>query len=160
MRLGDILAAVRGSSTEDWNVVSGFGTIYRDRLVIVTSTQHGQRLEHEGHFYSAAYLPDVSITMAWGMADNKDFQEPWANGFPDKNASSAFVDIFYNNALVFRDTYVSVDGGRADLPIPNTREDLTVSVDDYQLAKIVHEMTHAKTPFEDYFVRAGLKRDR
>ena len=28
------------------------------------------------------------------------------------------MDVFYNNAMVFRDVYVTVDGGRAKLPLP------------------------------------------
>lgn len=57
--------------------------------------------------------------MAWGYDQNENFQQPWANKFPDSHASSSFLDIFYNGALVFRTTYVIVDGGRTYLPVPN-----------------------------------------
>lgn len=60
--------------------------------------------------------------MAWGLKVVEDFKEPWANKFPDAHASSAHVDVFYNNALVYRDIYVLGDGARCYLPLPKTRE--------------------------------------
>ena len=50
------------------------------------------------------------------MTINDNFLEPWANGFPDPRARGNIADVFYNSALVLREHYVVVDGGRAYLP--------------------------------------------
>src|SRR5690349_10258627 len=104
MRLDEILKAVRSSDRKDWNIIPGYGSLYRDRLI--AGEVGGQRyLTTDSHSYVAAYRANTSITIAWGMTNVHDFQEPWAQQFPDKHATSSFVDIFFNNALVFRHTY-------------------------------------------------------
>lgn len=51
------------------------------------------------------------------MIVNTD-EEDQTNVFPDKTATSNFVDFFYSGVLFYRDIYVSVDGGRCSLPLP------------------------------------------
>jgi hypothetical protein len=49
------------------------------------------------------------------------FQEPWANRHPDPHATSYWYDLYYDSALIERFIIVSVDGGRALLPLPTQR---------------------------------------
>ncbi len=47
-----------------------------------------------------------------------DFTEEWANRHPNPSATGYWCDIYYGSTRVFRTILVSVDGGRAMLPIP------------------------------------------
>jgi hypothetical protein len=120
-------------------------------------------LKVNSHSNVASFKPDVSITMAWGLECLDNFVEEWANKFPDPSASSRYLDIFYNNALIFRDVYVTVDGGRAKLPLPDRKWDkneekivaLNVPRRRYQLIKLVDSLEYVSR-FDDYFQRAGF----
>lgn len=68
----------------------------------------------DAHGNVAIYMPDISITMAFGLTAVEDFKEDWAKRFPNSSASSSIVDLFYNGSLVYRDIFVNVDGGRAN----------------------------------------------
>jgi len=115
------------SSPDDWNVVHGptYEIGFAEVLHGPASEQSGYELhpiEHEGR---AAFKLDLAITIAWGMptdgwsdvGERRTFNEEWATKFPDPEASSHFVDFFFEGALVARERYVSVDS-RCDLPMP------------------------------------------
>ncbi len=120
-------------------------------------------LKVESHSNVASFKPDVSITMAWGLKCLDDFREEWANKFPDPKASSCFLDIFYNNALIFRDVYVNVDCGRAKLPLPDRKWDeekkkvtaLNVPERRHRLIKLVDSLEYVSR-FDYYFQSAGF----
>jgi hypothetical protein len=128
MTLQALMERVITSQREDWHTINCFGAdrgpAYRDRFTF-WSKLNGQSgvLEAESHDIVAVYMPDVSITLAWGLRHIDDFEEEWANKFSEPHASSFYVDVFYNNALIFRDICVSVDGGRATLPLPTSKLD-------------------------------------
>jgi hypothetical protein len=120
-------------------------------------------LKVNSHTNVAAYKLDVSITMAWGLKQLDNFKEEWANKFPDPSASSCFLDVFYNNALIFRDVYVNVDCGRAKLPLPIIKWDdkeqkvvaLNVPTRQRRLIKLVDSLEYV-SQYDDYFRRAGF----
>jgi hypothetical protein len=85
----------------------------------------------------------------------EDFQEPWANGFADPKAKGYWVEVTYDRALIDRRVLVSVDGGRAMLPMPKSRADLTVSKLSYRLAQLFDSLSK----LDEYASRAGLKND-
>jgi hypothetical protein len=63
-------------------------------------------------------------------------------------------------ALVFRDVYVSVDGGRADLPMPSERDGiLTVSREQDLLIRAISALQGEQRlqAYDDYFRRAGFR---
>jgi hypothetical protein len=159
MRLDEVLTAVRGSATSHWNKMScwgaGCGPSYRYQFAVSESHNQPNSVFIDSHPYAAAYRPNLSITMAWGLDSNKNFREEWANQFPDPQASSEFVDIVFNGALVFRLMYVTVDGGRAFLPLPEPNG-ATVSEEEYDLVRVIHELTNG-VPFDDYFSRAKFQ---
>lgn len=101
MNIIDYKKAILTSNSSDWNVIdldSGFGN-------------------PDAHDYTAALKSDLSISISWGRVSNDNFREPWANGFPDEKAHSAFIDFVYNGNLVYRETFVIVDGGRCYMPL-------------------------------------------
>jgi len=82
---------------------------------------------------------------------DKDFNEPWAIALSDPTANSYWYDLSYDGALIDRFILVSVDGGKADLPVPDpdTRE---VDPLNYKVAQIFDE----HNILEEYMGRAGL----
>ncbi len=126
MNFNDYMNAVLTSTDADWNVATcwgaGAGPSYRNKLDIVTfSGDAGNwRLDVTSHSLTAALRSNLSITIAWGITANDDFKEDWANSFPDAHATSHYVDFFFNGALVYRALYLTVDGGRAKLPLPES----------------------------------------
>lgn len=97
----------------------GNGPSYLNRFTVwSTANNDSVGLDVDSHGNLAVLKEDLSISVAWGLEHNADFKEEWANDFPDRRASSYFVDFFYNGNLIYRDIYVSVDGGRANIPLP------------------------------------------
>jgi hypothetical protein len=90
-----------------------------------------------------------------GYTSHPNFQEEWANNFPDPQASSAFVDFFYNGMLAAREVYVVVDGGRADIPLPHRRDDLTISRWQYNFFRVLDGLEKA-SDFDQYLQQAGI----
>lgn len=105
---------------------------------------------------AAVYMPNASITLAWGLRHRDEFREDWTDLFPDKSASSSWVDVFYNGALVYRDLYVAVDGGRASLPLP-IGQALEVPAGKYRFFRTLDAIEHATSQYETYIERAGFK---
>lgn len=115
-----ILDAERDGWTKIGCWGAGAGPSYHDALSVWTKgSGEFHNIEIDSHAEIFSLKSDLNISIACGISHNDDFIEEWANSFPDKKASSSFVDFFYCNQLVFRDIYVSVDGGRARIPLPD-----------------------------------------
>jgi hypothetical protein len=97
--------------------------------------------------------PRLRIRVRWDDEGRhvKDFREPWANKHPDSSASSHWYDLSYDGALVERFILVSVDGARAELPLPD-RNTLEVEVLNYRVAQIFDELN----TLDEYMQRSGL----
>jgi hypothetical protein len=85
-------------------------------------------------------------------AAEESFNEPWATGHPDPSASKMFYDIYYGSSLVDSFMLVSVDGHRADLPLPDPQTKKTIARKDYELARAVDFMG----TLDQYIQRSGL----
>jgi hypothetical protein len=168
MELEELLETIVTSDREDWHSIPCWGAdsgpSYRD-LFTFYEMWDGERgvLKAESHAYAAVYKPDVSITLAFGLRHVENFQEEWANQFPDPHASSSYVDVFYNNALVYRNLYVTVDGGRASLPLVTRKFEqekvvaLEVPRSYHDFIRLISGLKGSSDMFEDYFARAGIK---
>jgi hypothetical protein len=167
MTLDEYKTKILGSTEEDWTRIScwgaGAGPSFRDAVhVWAKGSGEFHNLEVDSHSEVLSLKPDLLISVACGITHNDDFIEDWANSFPDKHASSAFVDFFYANQLIFRDIYVSVDGGRCRLPLPDINFDksnqnakfLTVPRDKFQFFRILN---NANYDYDSYISRAGIK---
>lgn len=51
----------------------------------------------------------------------ENFSEPWTKGFPDPHASSYNVNLNISGATMHQELFVSLDGGRYFVPIPEVR---------------------------------------
>ncbi|MCE2473240.1 MAG: toll/interleukin-1 receptor domain-containing protein [Anaerolineae bacterium] len=52
----------------------------------------------------------------------KNFSEPWATGFPDSHAYSYHVNLNVSGSTVKQELFVSLDGGRYSVPMPEQSE--------------------------------------
>jgi hypothetical protein len=157
MGLEELRRIIAASDRGDWNVVSCFGM-----PSFLPWSPDGEFSEHHAR---AAYRPDVSLGLAWGIRQNEDFQEDWTQEFPDSHAESFLADILYAGMLVAREHLVVVDGGRTYLPIPD--QNLTVTQWDHDFAKLLDELQLSvgvggglgdrdRSEFESYFRRVGF----
>ena len=154
VELADIL---KSTVQADWHLMAGRPTYWYNLQACEAGGNGGTQryVDIDSHLASAVYKHDLSITMAWGMGVNDNFIEPWANQFSDPKATSYFVDVFYNGAIVLRQLNISVDGGRADLPMPVSASDLRVASGAANIARIVTDLA-INTNWDNYFERAGL----
>ncbi|HAW3418398.1 TPA: hypothetical protein JLS61_001824 [Escherichia coli] len=128
MKLADYKNALLESlDLSQWTNISCWGTAggpsYRDSVSVWTKGGEFNNIEVKSHTNILSLKSNLAIQVAYGMENNEDFKEVWANSFDNPFASSCFVDFFFNNQLIFRDIGVSVDGGRCMLPLPRLKYD-------------------------------------
>ncbi len=167
MTLDEIIELITNSNPEDWNEIGcwgyGSGPSYKDQFTFYeVYDAEPNILKADSHSTVSVYKKNLSVTMAYGLTSNDDFKEKWANQFPDPSARSKMIDIFYYNALVFRETYLVVDGGRCKLPIPSYTEDgeLYVAKGYYDFIKFIEILSSGATTsknFDYYFGQTGIK---
>lgn len=169
MNLKEYSEKIIGSTKDDWNLITcwgfGSGPSYLEHCSVWTKGKgEFSNIEVESQGMVASLKSDLSISMAWGITSNPDFKEEWANQFPDPGASSSIVDFFYNGVLVFRDIYVSVDGCRCRLPLPDREFDkethkvnrYTVPRDKYEFYQMLDGLEQL-SDFDSYFRRVGFE---
>ncbi len=103
---------------------------------------------------------DVNLRLVMNYLDDgkqcDDFKEEWANRHPAPHATGYWCDTYYGATHVARNILVSVDGGRAMLPLPRQRgidgQITEVLPFDYRVAQIFD----ALGTLDQYMVRSGL----
>jgi hypothetical protein len=109
----------------------------------VTSYVHDSNLRFE-----------IDYTRAGTQTD--DFQEPWATRHPDPRATGYWCQLYYGASLIGQYVLVSVDGGRAMLPLPSLGADRQhpgpVTILEYKIAEIHDSLATLK----EYMTRSGL----
>lgn len=114
-------------------------------------TIHDSLPEHWQKSYSGLsdnevffYTQDVNLRIETSSEDIvvKNFQEEWANKHADTSASSYSYKIYYGNTLIKSVVLVTVDGGRATLPIPKIKSNVVNSFD-YKIAQIIEPFAHS-----------------
>ncbi|WP_159096557.1 hypothetical protein [Miniimonas sp. S16] len=119
MRLSDIRDTIINSETEDWHSIPA-GAYFTDAPNIDTDS-------FEQHDSLLVYRDDVSLTVQWGMRARgydhvQEVQQIWPSAaYPDPSVRVFHIDVFWCGVLVDRESLVSVDGGRAYLPIGSKR---------------------------------------
>ena len=87
-------------------------------------------------FYSADVNLRIECSFDGDDIQGHDFKAPWANKYPDPKATGYFYNIYYGSTLIRRVVLVSVDEGRALLPLPEPGTSKVQSFD-YKIAEIV-----------------------
>jgi hypothetical protein len=119
MSLDDILYILATGETGDW---------YRPTLTEERTV--------------AVYRPDVNlraeITYDEEGTHCENFSEAWTRTFPNKSARSRYVRVWYGQTPIKVYILVSVDGGRAYLPLPDLNSDngYIVSKEQYFIASL------------------------
>ncbi|MFW6025367.1 MAG: hypothetical protein ACOCRX_03405 [Candidatus Woesearchaeota archaeon] len=106
-----------------------------DNILLNSSSEDWIKDEETGNF---TYKKDLNLRVERQKTDEiGTFKEEWATDFPDSNAESIEHIVKYNNSFVYRKLLVSVDGGRALLPMPESHENLAVTEKAVNFAKLV-----------------------
>jgi hypothetical protein len=159
MGLDELRRIVAESDRGDWNVISCFG--------FPSYLPWSPDGDFNEHLARAAYRPDISIGLAWGIRDNENFRTDWAQSFANDQAESFLADILYNGMLVSREILVVVDGGRTYLPLPRRPGELVVDRWDRDFARLLDQLQlehgvgggigdPSRSDFDSYFRRAGF----
>lgn len=167
MKLKELLTLILDSNADDWSNIGcwgyGSGPSYKNDFTFY-EVFNGQDnvLNVNSHSNVCVFKDNIDITMAYGLTANDDFRADWANKFPDPKAKSKIIDIFYRNSLVFRETYLIVDGGRCEIPIPgyNEKGELIVGSDYCTFVKLLENIsngTRTDSTFNRYFDQMGIK---
>ncbi|ENX19381.1 hypothetical protein F892_03549 [Acinetobacter vivianii] len=128
MTYQDILNILRKGDSFDW--------LYFDNLGIYT------------------YKNDVNLRIVRSRDErNTPFNEPWAVGHPDRNATRVFFTVYYGQSPVYDKMLVDVDGYRATLPLPDLTT-MQVPFFEYQFASIING-SHGNR-LDEYLRRSGL----
>lgn len=142
---------------------AGAGPSYRDAISVWTKgSGEFSSVEVNSHTNILSLKKNISIQIAYGLVNNEDFKELWANSFTNPSASSCFVDFFFNNQLVYRDIGVSVDGGRCMLPLPRLKYDHNYMVTSTYVEKEKCDFfqllnTHIPRDYERFIEQAGFE---
>ena len=169
MKLGEYEKIITNTQENDWTKIicwgAGSGPSYLNSFS-VCSRGIGEldNIEIDTHTDYMSYKHNLLISVAWGLIHNDDFNEDWAKKFPNRHAKSGFVDFFYSDILVFRDIYVSVDGGRCTLPLPKIKftqdthnvEKLVVSRKRYEFFKFLNSYA-SNDSYYSYVKQAGFE---
>jgi len=161
MGLEELQLIIADSDRGDWNVISCF----RMPSYLPWSPD-GDFNEHNAR---AAYRPDVSIGLAWGIEESEDFQTDWVAKLDEplgRPSPSIVADVLYNGMVVVRELLVLVEGAKCYLPIPGAGS-MSVSQWEHDFAKLVDELSLSigvggglgdlhRSDFAGYFRRAGL----
>jgi hypothetical protein len=169
MTLQGIIDEIIQSQSADWNCISCWdeqsGPSYKDRFTFWDDYKGVSNVTiHQSHSEVCIYKKDISISIAYGLnlyRDSKDSQgiaESWAtNHINPEPGKPYYADVFYNNGLVHRALYCSVDGGRCKLPYPHrdSQGNWVVEKQYSDFIKKVNEL-EGTTDYDDYFNRSGI----
>jgi hypothetical protein len=110
---------------------------------------------------TAIYSNNVNLRVEINYTDEgtqcNDFKEEWANGFIKPKAAGYWCDIYFGQSHIERTILVSVDEGRALLPLPrglNAKGQLVVVAPfEYRIA----ELFDTQETLYRYFSQSGLE---
>lgn len=122
--VSDIISIVENSISDDWFINQDYDRIFRAN-------------------------PNIKIVTC-EFEERNSYYEEWATGHPDSNAYLYEYSLYYNSSLIKRYNLVSVDGGRATLPIPRLGTNI-ITRKDYRIALIINE-----GEVLEYIHRSGL----
>ena len=99
VNLMNLISTICTSQPADWNHIvcwgTGSGPSYRDQLDFYDLYEGAQHVVvATSHSDVCSYIPDLSISLAFGLKWMDSFKEPWVERFPDPHASAFFIDVF------------------------------------------------------------------
>jgi hypothetical protein len=166
MNFWELRGVIQKSDSSEWRKVDE-GPTYRSRFAASYGPgQENFRLEEDSHHTVAVYIPDVDITIAYGMGEDFphadrsgeiDRHFAWMENFADKSGFKICrADIFWRGSLVDRTDYILVDGYRAALPIGGGHDGLDITEFDRDIARLVDEIDGHRE-FNSYYSRVPYR---
>lgn len=170
MKLEELRELVADTSPDDWHAL-GSGTTF------LTGFAQGAELDQwrlwtDAHHGRASLRSNLDVGLAWGLpwetSASENFSEPWVKHFPDAKATASYADVLWRGQPVIREPYVTVDGGRYDLPLPDqTFVEITPSKDAlmpltitpwaYAVGRLVHELSGGGWEYDEGLRRAKIQ---
>ena len=98
---------------------------------------------------NCTYKSDPLLTIV-PYGEPRDFNEKWATNHADSKAQTSEYEVRYGGSVICRKMLVSVDGGRATLPMPIIKTS-KIRRKDYNFAQIV-----APDNLDEYIERSHL----
>ncbi len=138
MTLPELWSTILASSREDWHFIETPSS------------------DHKSHDSVAVYIPNISVTIAWGLKWQQDYQAEWCKKFSSPNAYGGYADVFFNNALVYRSPYVWVDGIFFPNPVPRDKG-IEVNKHACTFMKLIESMSSAARP-DHHLYEVDLRR--
>lgn len=80
------------------------------------------------------------------------FEEEWATKHSDPSARRYYYDLYYGASFVERFYFVSVDGGRATIPLPQSATELVINRWQYTIAQVID----TTNTLDSYLGRCGI----
>jgi hypothetical protein len=160
MNFWELRGTIQKSDSSEWRRVDS-GVTYRDRFVPCYGGGRNYRLEHDSHSDLAVYIPDVDLTIAYGMDEELspiddsghiDKTLEWSEVFPDRHRKVLIADIFWRGSLVDRVDYIAVDGYRAYLPIGGGHDGLDIDDFQHDVARLIDGIA-GHDEFKTYYGR-------
>lgn len=122
------------------------------KKVLATSSQNEWIIDDETGSFT--YKNDLNLRIERAEYNTcEKFIEPWANRHPNSSAESVDYTVKYGASFIERHKLVSVDGGRATLPMPKSRDDLIVRPAEANFARIVD----VGDSVDEYLQRSQIK---
>lgn len=161
MTLDELRNLITDSTAYDWHRITKIGPTYRDRFGAWSSpASNTSGLEHDTHPDVAVYRPDIDLTIAYGMAEDKHERSlnfEWSHKFADSDIwQISLVDFFWGGSLVDRLNYVHVDGARGILPLGSGHQGLQITRYELAVARLLSDIAdhrefdryYSQVPFE------------
>lgn len=120
------------------------------KTILATSNQDDWTVDDESGTF--AYKDDFNLQII--RDDYREFNESWAVKHPDPSAYQVRYQVKYREAVIDRQYLVSVDGHRAELPMPESETVLRVKKSDVNFAKIV---ATGLDKVDEYLTRSGIE---
>jgi hypothetical protein len=156
MRHDQYLALIGDSKPEDWRLITR--PTFRHHFARLTDEKGEEAsVEVDEHKVVLSFAPNIRITLAYGLVADVDYRIDGKHKLALLNARSEFVDCFYDNILVHRETVVRVARQRCVLPEPaDWTTPINVPKRKARFAKLIHTLAGPLTEFDEYFKEAGM----
>lgn len=125
---------------------------YHELLHLIVSSGPGDWLDDDerGIF---TLKTDLDVTLREVRKDEdyepRPFEEEWATRYPNPTAYSVQFELWFRSSFVKVYYFVSVDGHRALIPFPKSRDDLTITHEQFAVAQAVN-LSAGESYFSEY----------
>jgi hypothetical protein len=143
----DCLYEISGSSPYD----------SRNYIKSIVTESSKDDWEYDDHLTEFVFMPDhkLRILQFDSRGEPRGFDEPWVKNFPNHGAQMINFAIYYDNQRIFDFPMICCDGFRYTLPMPKSRNDLTITIEQYRLGQIM-EKSGMYEDFEQGLTIAGI----